>query len=690
MFRKLFALVLSIFIAASLHSTALASDSAKNSAAANIKYKNTITAARETMWKAITTGHGNGASAAVIDRGKIVYSESFGVAERAKNSMVNKYTRFNIGSTSKMFVTAAVMMLVDDGKIHLDEPLVKYLPEFTMKDPRHKNITVRMLFNHSSGMPGTSTPTGYEIDDDTHKTLLDCLKRAYLKHDPGAMSMYCNDGFTLAEILVEKVSGVKFMDFIDKRIFKPLAMKNSGASTGELQPANAAFYYETASGKKHPHEVMMVYGAGGISSTAEDLCRFGYSFCNGGRHILSKASLAEMRKTQPTKFSDKLKGPQMMQEMGWEYVNLATYAPQGVQVMSKGGNTTYNSSCMQVVPAEGIVVSIIISGNASGESLARPILDGIIKDRKLAEPKTAEIIKPAEAKTIPAEFPAIYEGYYTNNTKIFTLKFDAEKKGFAIYPAVPVSEATAKKTAAAKKDGASKNAVEPLYTFIYDGEFFHNYENKIKCYLTEINGDKYVITSNMADYEVDSILFQKLEPVTNPPSMKIDLNGKTWLFRNLKPYIVYGTATPMTSNLIDGLPGYVEFIGAKKIEAVDFASIAATAFRDQMELYLVENNGEIWAQMGFCLLSQESCAKKVSAGINRVFIGQKNYNEWLKLEKGAILDFEIPEKARLIVVKSEAPIFDSAIDENKEIYAPEGSFIFCAGKFGDVFKVNAK
>ncbi len=690
MSKKLCTLILSIFMAASINSTALAFDSTKNSAAVNIKYKNTVTAARETMWKAITTGCGGGAAVAVIDRGKIVYSECFGAADRAKNSMVNKYTRFNIGSTSKMFVTAAVMMLVDDGKIHLDDPVVKYLPEFTMKDPRHKDITVRMLFNHSSGMPGTSTPTGYEIDGGTHKTLLDCLKRAYLKHEPGAMSMYCNDGFTLAEILVEKVSGVKFMDFIDKRIFKPLAMKNSGASTGELQPANAAFYYETASGKKHPHEVMMVYGAGGISSTAEDLCRFGYSFCDGGRRIMSKASLAEMRKTQPTKFSDKLKGPQMMQEMGWEYVNLATYARQGVQVMSKGGNTTYNSSCLQVAPAEGIAVAVIISGNASGESLARPILDGIIKDRKLAEPKKAEVIKPAEAKIIPAEFPAVYEGFYTNGGKIFTLSFDAEKKGFAIYPAVSVSEAAAKKTAASEINGAYKNGVEPLYTFIYDGEFFHNYENKIKCYLIEVNGAKYVVCSNIADYEVDSILFQKLEAAAKPLSMKIDLDGKTWLFRNLKPYIVHGAVVLVNSNLIDGLPGYVEFNGAKKIEAADFASIAATAFRDQMEIYLVENDGEIWAQMGFCLLSQETCAKKVSTGINRVFIGPKNYNEWLKLDKGAIVDFEIPEKGRLIVIKSETPIFDSAIDENKEIYAPEGSFIFCAGKFGDIFKVNAK
>jgi len=65
-------------------------------------------------------------------------------------------------------------------------------------------------------------------------------------------------------------------------------MKNSGASTGEILPENAAFYYDPATGKKHPHEALSVYGAGGLSSTAEDLCRFGYSFCEAARRSFLK------------------------------------------------------------------------------------------------------------------------------------------------------------------------------------------------------------------------------------------------------------------------------------------------------------------------------------------------------------------------------------------------------------------
>ncbi|HOT75481.1 MAG TPA: serine hydrolase domain-containing protein [Candidatus Wallbacteria bacterium] len=651
---------------------------AKNSAAAyDEKYKNAITAARETMWKAITGGQGSGASVAVMDNGKIVYSEGIGVADRAKNSPVNKYTRFNIGSTSKMFVAAAVMILADEGKVMLDCPVVKYIPEFTMKDPRYKDITVRMLFNHSSGLPGTSTATGYEADAETHKVLLEAMSRAFLKHRPGAMSIYCNDGFTLAEIIVEKVSGMKFMDFVQKRIFKPLGMKNSGASTGEILPENAAFYYDPATGKKHPHEALSVYGAGGLSSTAEDLCRFGYSFCEGGPALLSKAALSEMRKTQPTSFSDKLRGPQMMEQFGWEYVNLATYAAQNVQVMAKGGNTTYNSSDMQIVPEKGIAVSIIISGKASGEALARPILDGVMKDKNIARPKVKDVKKPVEAQTVPDEL-ASYEGVYTSDSKIASLKFDEDKKGFGIYEAQ-------------RGCGANDKMPEtPIYAFRYNAGFFYNHEKNLKCYLTDVDGVKYIVLSDIDNYEVDSLAFQKLEPVKNPVSMKIDMNGKTWLIRNARPFIVYGSIMPVVSDSIKGLAGYIDFCGAKKVESPDFASIAATSFRDQAELYLVEKEGGIWALSGPNLFSRDGCAKKIEPGVNRVFIGIDNYNEWLKVEKGAILGFEKPDKGRIMILKGESTLFDSVVDDNKEIYAPEGSYIFFAGSAGDVFKATVR
>ena len=168
------------------------------------EYRNAVTSARETSWKAINSGQGSGISVAIMERGEFVYSEGLGVAERGQSRAVDRSTRFNIGSVSKMFAAVAIMLLVDEGKVELDVPVVRYIPDFTMKDARHRDITVRMLLNHSSGLPGSTAFFGFEPDASMHRLLLETLKDSRLKHDPGAMSIYCNDGFTLAEIVVRR------------------------------------------------------------------------------------------------------------------------------------------------------------------------------------------------------------------------------------------------------------------------------------------------------------------------------------------------------------------------------------------------------------------------------------------------------------------------------------------------------
>ncbi|MGV2643528.1 serine hydrolase, partial [Clostridium perfringens] len=139
---------------------------------------------------------------ALIDNGVITVSGQAGVNDIEGKKPLTKDTMYGIGSTSKVFTAAAVMKLVDEGKINLDTPLVQYIPEFTMKDERYKKITPRMLLNHSSGLQGSSLNNAFLFEDNdphAHDTLLKQLSTQNLKADPGAFSVYCNDGFTLAE-----------------------------------------------------------------------------------------------------------------------------------------------------------------------------------------------------------------------------------------------------------------------------------------------------------------------------------------------------------------------------------------------------------------------------------------------------------------------------------------------------------
>ena len=304
---------------------------------------NTMITARMEIWKAINSGSTGSAVVAVMDNGSIVYAEGFGMADRENSLPVNRNTIFNIGSVSKVYAAVAVMLLVDEGRIDLDKPVTTYLPEFIMADGRYRDITVRMLLNHSSGLPGTIGPNsfGFEYNNDYYREFLDSLAKSRLKHRPGEMAPYCNDGFTLAEIVVAKVSGKTFMQFLSERVFKPLALSNTGPGVGLRQEQKgilAAKYYTTG-GKREPLEVLSVLGAGGLSADAVDMCRFADSFSGYGTQVLSKSALTEMKKGQPSEFADKLQNPGFSHGLGWDETEIARYGNTDL-IVEKTGKLT--------------------------------------------------------------------------------------------------------------------------------------------------------------------------------------------------------------------------------------------------------------------------------------------------------------------------------------------------------------
>jgi CubicO group peptidase (beta-lactamase class C family) len=637
-------------------------------------YEDAIKTARETMWKTVAGGFCSGATIAFSDNGKIVYAEGIGVADRAQNRPIDVNTRFNFGSTGKMFAAVAILLLVDDGKVALDESAAKYIPEFRMKDPRYRDITVRMLFNHSSGLPGSTFYFGYETGDDMHKYLLDTLAESYLKQAPGAMPIYCNDGFTLAEIIVEKVSGEKYLDFLAKRIFKPLGMKNTGASVGEANVNNTAEHYDISSGKKYPREVVTLYGAGGLSSTASDMCRFVNSFSPYGRiKILSEASAKELLKEQPTLFAgNEMKGRMMASAFGWDYSSHRQYEALGIQVLAKSGGSSCYNTYIQTVPQYGVTVVYSLSGLVPNlEALSRPVLDAVLRCKKITVPEPEPIVKPVEAQPIPDELIA-NEGFYTNGNGMIKVRFDKENKKCDL-----ISLSTAK----------GKEA-PPLLSLVYNSGYLVCNEKNIQMYFAAINGEHFIAQHKIPRYGIEGVKYQKIGELKDPKKLRLELGGKKWLVRNMARHVVTGCDMNMVdSETYPELPGYVDFQGLKKIESPEFASIAATTIRDQSDLRLMDMNGETWVRAGALVYSMADDARKIVSGANRVVIKSENYNEWRKIEKGAIVKFEKPPAgARIIVYTERGPVYDSVVD-SEEIYVPEGSFIFFAGTAGDMFKV---
>lgn len=632
-------------------------------------YEDAIVTARTEIWQDINSGKAGCATVAIMDGGRIVYSEGIGMADREKSIPVDRNTLFNIGSITKVFTAIAIMLLVDDGKVKLDDPVTRYLPEFTMADPRYKDITVRMTLNHASGLPGTTAQGnfGFEYNSDFFKQTLENLSRAHLAHAPGEMAPYTNDGFTLSEMIVERVSGKRFTDFLTERALKPLGMTRTGLSVGQRPGEAIAAYYQSGTAKREPPEVVTLIGAGGFGGTAEDLCRFGDMFSGSGPQILSPSSLAEMKKVQPSAFYTKLQGPQAAYGLGWDFTSIPVYEAQGIKVLGKSGGTQDFSSMMYTAPEHRVTVAVSEAGSANAMKIANDILKAVLVQKGIMSSKPTPVARPPQAQPIPAQY-AGFEGYFAPLQRI---AFDMKANTVTMY-------------------AINAGVESPVNSLIYHDGYFYDAKG-IPSYFASVDGQDYLV-SKVPLWGLDNVVAQKLKKIDKPVALRADLNGKLWLMRNTKPFghtrMIGAEVVPSTT--LPGLPGYVDFLGVKVVQSPDFAGMPVGNLRDQTELTLISKNGQTWAQISEMLYSPAETAVALGAGSRTVSIGADGYSQWLRTETGLVLGFEKPAKGRVLVFTGDgAPIYDSAVDSG-EVYAAKGSLVELLGYAGDTFKVSAR
>jgi CubicO group peptidase (beta-lactamase class C family) len=272
-----------------------------------------------------------GAVTLVADRDKVLSLEAVGFADIAARKRMRPDALFWIASQSKPITAAALMMLVDEGKVKLDDPVAKYLPEFkhlwlaVERDEEHILLkrpnqppTVRHLLSHTSGLPFKS-----ELEAPTLDLLpLRVAARSYamtpLLFEPGTKFQYSNAGINTAGRIIEVVSGMPYEKFLQKRLFDPLGMKDTTFVPTRDQLARLAKSYRPGPKKTGLEEIRITQlkyplddrrrqpmPAGGLFSTAPDLGRFCQMVLGGGvfegKRYLSKEAVKEMTTKQTGK-----------------------------------------------------------------------------------------------------------------------------------------------------------------------------------------------------------------------------------------------------------------------------------------------------------------------------------------------------------------------------------------------------
>jgi len=300
-----------------------------------------------------------GFSVAVAIDGKIVYSEGFGYADLEQRVPAWPTTKFRIGSVSKSLTSAALMKLVEEGKLDLDAPVQKYVPSFPDKGAL---IAPRMLAGHLAGIRHYKDDEFYIQKH--YATVLEGL--AIFENDPlvsppGTKFNYSSYGFNLLSAVIEKACAESFLSCMQDLVFTSLGLRSTVPDQpAELIEQRSRFYEREKSAPLHNATYVdnsYKWAGGGFLSSAEDLVRFGSALLQPG--YLRKESLALLFTSQKTK-----SGEETGYGIGW----FVGKSKSGQRIYQHSGGSVGGASQLILYPDERLVVAMICNYSTEGNS----------------------------------------------------------------------------------------------------------------------------------------------------------------------------------------------------------------------------------------------------------------------------------------------------------------------------------
>lgn len=358
---------------------------------------------------ALKRGDIAGSVVVVVKDGQVLLQKGYGYADVASRKPVDPdKTLFRPGSVSKLLTWTAVMQLVEQGKLNLDEDINKYL-DFAVPARDGKPVTLRQAMTHTTGMEETARAL---IAND-EKGLIPL--EAYLKHwvptriyDPGTTPSYSNYATALAGYVVQRVSGQSFDDYIDQHIFKPLDMQHSSFRQPlpkHLQPLMASGYAKASEGKAKSYEIVNPAPAGSLAATGADMAKFMIAHLNNGAYgdarILSEATARQMHDTTLT-----ILPPLNRMALGFYEANI-----NGHRSVAHAGDTQWFHSDLHLFPDDGVglYISVNSSGKEGAAHVVRTELFQEFAERYLPGPNAEGKVDEATAKQHAAQIAGRYD-----------------------------------------------------------------------------------------------------------------------------------------------------------------------------------------------------------------------------------------------------------------------------------------
>jgi D-alanyl-D-alanine carboxypeptidase len=237
-----------------------------------------------------------GAQVAIAENGRIVYTKGYGYRDLDDRLPVDAKTAFGIGSVTKQFTASAIMLLQQEGKLNVDKSLATYLPNA----PHASAVTLRELLTHTSGIVGYTEQPNFSLllpTPATPRRIISSIAADPLAFTPGTKWEYSNTNFVLLGMIVSKLSGLSYPDFLQQHFFEPLGLHRAWFTRiEEVHPDDARGYTDFMWGLPDEHAGLADWSwydaAGGLTMSAEDLARWDIALDSG--RVVSPQSFAEM------------------------------------------------------------------------------------------------------------------------------------------------------------------------------------------------------------------------------------------------------------------------------------------------------------------------------------------------------------------------------------------------------------
>ncbi len=326
------------------------------------------------------------ASVAVVQDGKIAYLQAYGAAKLDPQTAATPAMRYSIGSISKQFTATAILLLAEEGKLSLDDPVSKYVPGLTDGD----KVTIRELLSHTSGYQDF-WPQDYAppmmLKPITADEIMNRWAKIPLDFQPGTKWQYSNTNYVIAGVIVEKVSGMPLLQFLSQRVFTPLGMTSvADTDKNKLPATDPTGYMRYALGPLRPsgkEGAGWMFAAGELAMTAEDLAKWDISIID--QKVLKPASYHAMETETLLKDG-----------VGTRYgLGVTVTSQNGHRILEHGGEVLGFVAENIVLPDDKIAVVVLTNQDASSAAsdIGKQITALMLKAANPSDPKQDELMR---------------------------------------------------------------------------------------------------------------------------------------------------------------------------------------------------------------------------------------------------------------------------------------------------------